>query len=83
MTKTPFPLMPLEAHQRMLKRGGSIPKERRTSSHMPLGMMNIQDEHEPHQFLNRGNSGFLSKGRNFLIEAVREERKGSQTACLR
>jgi hypothetical protein len=48
MTKTPFPLMPLEAHQRMLKREGSILKERRTSSHAPLGMMNTQDEHEPH-----------------------------------
>jgi hypothetical protein len=52
MTKTPFPLMPLEAQQRMLKRGGSIPKERRTSSHAPLGMMNTQDKHEPHQVPN-------------------------------
>jgi hypothetical protein len=83
MTKTPFPLMPLEAHHRMLKRGGSIPKERRTSSHVPLGMMNTQDEHEPHQAPNRVNSGFPWKGRNFLIETVREERKGRQTACLR
>jgi hypothetical protein len=32
---------------------------------------------------NRGNSGFSSKGRNFPIEAIREERKGRQTACLR
>jgi hypothetical protein len=78
----PLPLMPLEAHQRMLKREGSIPKERRTSSHAPLGMMNTQDEHEPHQAPNRGNSGFPWKGRNFPIEAVREERKGRQTACL-
>jgi hypothetical protein len=83
MKKTPFPLMPLEAHQRMLKREGSIPKERRTSSHVPLGMMNIQDEHEPHQAPNRGNSGFPWKGRNFPIEAVREERKGRQTTSLR
>jgi hypothetical protein len=37
----------------MLKRGGSIPKERRTSSHAPLGMMNTQDGHEPHQALIR------------------------------
>jgi hypothetical protein len=83
MTKTPFPLMPLETHQRMLKREGSIPKERKTSSHAPLGMMNTQDEHEPHQAPNHGNSGFSWKGRNFPIEAVREERKGRQTACLR
>jgi hypothetical protein len=82
MTKTPFPLMPLEAHQRMLKREGSTPKERRTSSHAPLGMIITQDEHEPHQAPNRGNSGFPWKGRNFPIEAVREEKKGRQTACL-
>jgi hypothetical protein len=67
----------------MLKRGGSIPKGRRMSSDVPLGMMNTQDEHEPHQAPNRGNSGFPSKGRNFPIEAFREERKGRQTACLR
>jgi hypothetical protein len=67
----------------MLKRGSSIPKERRMSSHAPLGMMNTQDEHEPHQARNRGNSGFSSKGRNFSIEAIREERKGRQTAWLR
>jgi hypothetical protein len=67
----------------MLNRGGSIPKEIRMSSHAPLGMMNTQDEHEPHQAPNHGNSGFPSKGRNFLIEAVGEERKGRQTACLR
>jgi hypothetical protein len=76
MMKTPFPLMPLEAQQRMLKRGGSIPKERRTSSHAPLGMMKTHDKHEPHQAPNRGNSGFPSKGRNFPIEAIKEERKG-------
>jgi hypothetical protein len=67
----------------MLKRGGSIPKERRTSSHAPLGMMNSQDEHRPHQAPNRGKSGFPSKGRNFSIEAIREERKERQTAYLR
>jgi hypothetical protein len=83
MMKTPFPFLPLEAQQRMLKRGGSIPKERRTSSHAPLGMMNTQEEHEPHQAPNRGKSGFPSNGRNFLIETVREERKGRQTAWLR
>jgi hypothetical protein len=66
----------------MLKRGGSIPKERRTSSHAPLGMMNTQDGHEPHQALNHGNSGFPSERRKFSIEAVREERKGRQTAWL-
>jgi hypothetical protein len=83
MTKSSFPLMPLEAQQRMLKRGGSIPKERRTSSHAPLGMMNTQDEHEPQQAPNCGNLGFPSKERNFPIEAIREERKGRQTAWLR
>jgi hypothetical protein len=60
----------------MLKRGGS-------SSHAPLGMLNTQDEHEPHQAPNRGKSGFPSKGRNFPIEAAREERKGRKTAWLR
>jgi hypothetical protein len=67
----------------MLKMGGSIPKERRASSHVPFGMMNTQDEHEPYQASNCGNLGFSSKGRNFPIEVVREERKGRQTACLR
>jgi hypothetical protein len=46
-------------------------------------MMNTQDEHEPHQAPNCGNSGFPWKGRNFPIEAVREERKARQTAYLR
>jgi hypothetical protein len=69
----------------MLKRGGSTPKERRMSSHAPLGMgmMNTQDEHEPHQAPNCGKLGFPSKGINFLIEAAIEERKGRQTAWLR
>jgi hypothetical protein len=59
------------------------PRQRRKSSHAPLGMISTQDEHELHQAPNRGKSGFPSKGRNIPIEAVREERKGRKTAWLR
>jgi hypothetical protein len=67
----------------MLKRGGSIPTERRTSSNTPLGMLNTHDEHKPYQAPNRGKLGFPSKGRNIPIEAVRGEMKGRQTTWLR
>jgi hypothetical protein len=61
--------MSFEEQQRMLKRGGSIPTERRTRSHMPLRILNTQDEHEPHEARNRAKLGFLLKRRNIPIEA--------------
>jgi hypothetical protein len=59
----------------MLKRGGSIPKERRMSSHAPLGMMNTQDEHEPHQAPNRGNLGFFVERKKFLDRSRRRRKE--------
>ena len=59
-----------------MKRVGSVPIERRTSSHAALGMMNTKDEHEAHQAPSRGNLGFPRTGRNIPIKAIRGERKG-------
>jgi hypothetical protein len=56
--KDPLPIDALRSASKDVEREGSILKERRTSSHAPLGMMNTQDKHEPHQAPNRGNSGF-------------------------
>jgi hypothetical protein len=78
----PLPIDALRSASKDVEEGRFHPERERTSSHAPLGMMNTQDEHEPHQAPNRGNSSFPWKGRNFPIEAVREERKGRQTACL-
>jgi hypothetical protein len=66
-----------------LKRGDSIPIDKRMSSHAPLGIQNTQDEHEPHQGPNGGKLGFLPKRRNIPIEAVRGKRKWIQNALLR
>jgi hypothetical protein len=80
--KTHFPSKPLEMLQRKLKRGSSVPKERRTSSHAPLGILNTQDEHEPYQVASRGVLGFLQKRRNIPIEAVRGKRMWFTNALL-
>ena len=74
----------------MLKRDGSFPIERTTSSHAPLGIKNTKDEHEAQKAPNRRNLVSLPTGRNIPIEAIRGERKGRQlkelirqTGCIR
>ena len=46
------------------------------SSHSPLEIRNMMDEHEAQEAPNHGGLGFPKRGRNILIEAVRGERTG-------
>ena len=54
----------------MLKSDGSVPIERMTSLHAPLGIKNTKDEHEAPQAPSRGHMGFPRKGKKFLIEVI-------------
>ena len=56
--------------------GTSFPIERMMSSHSPLEIRNMMDEHEAQAAPNHGGLGFPKRGRNILIEAVRGERTG-------
>ena len=72
---TPYPSSIFDVQYKMLKRECRFPIERTTSSHAPLGIRNTKGEHEAYQ---APRSGFLCsprKGRDFLIEAIRGERK--------
>ena len=73
-----YPSKKLEMHSRMLKRDGSFPIERMTSSHAPLGIRNTTDGYEAYLAPSPRQLRFPSTGRNFLIEAIRGERKGRQ-----
>lgn len=84
-----LPIEDLDVEYRMLKRDGSFPIERTTSSHAPLGIRNTKGEHEAYQAPRRGCLHFPRKGRDFSIEAMREERKRRhaikqlrQTGCI-
>ena len=75
------PLLPIEDIRNAVKdveEGRSVPIERRTSSHAPLGMKNTKDEHEAQKAPSHGQLGFPRTGRSIPIEVIRGERKGRQ-----
>ena len=73
--KIPYRYRLLEMQSRMLKRDGSIPIERMTSSHAPLGIKNTRDGYEAQKAPSRGRLGFPRRGRDIPIKAIRGERK--------
>ena len=65
----------------MLKRDGSVPIERMTSLHTPLGIKNTKDEHEAPQAPSRGHMGFPWKGKYFPIKVRRKEREAREASA--
>src|SRR3954462_1679729 len=68
----------LEMQYVILKRDGSFPIERTTSSHAPSKIKNTQDEHEARQAPSVGKLPSLRKARNIQKKAIRGGRKGRQ-----
>jgi hypothetical protein len=89
-TKIPYyPSRGLGKQFEMFKRECSVPTERTTSSHGPLGIKNTKGEPEAQKAPSLGQLGFPRRGRGIRIKAIRGEkiwrlrmRAKLQTGCV-